>query len=140
MRGARLAVIVAALGYFVDIYDLLLFGIVRKTSLLGIGVAEKDLLSAGTFLLNVQMGALLVGGVGVLESGVFERAKADSKIARGSFLSLFANAARARRYVSVILVGVPIWYVVAILITFSPEVGKAMGMKQAPDAALAIMV
>src|SRR5207248_10357108 len=38
MRGARLAVVVAALGYFVDIYDLLLFGIVRKTSLIGIGV------------------------------------------------------------------------------------------------------
>src|SRR5215471_11168800 len=63
MRGARLAVIVAALGYFVDIYDLLLFGIVRKSSLLGIGVAEKDLLEAGTLLLNVQMGALLVGGI-----------------------------------------------------------------------------
>jgi MFS transporter, putative metabolite:H+ symporter len=255
MRGVRLAVIVAALGYFVDIYDLLLFGIVRRTSLIGIGVPEHDLLSAGAFLLNVQMGALLVGGilwgtlgdkrgrlsvlfgsiilyslanianglvhtlpqyavaraiaglglvgelgagitlvsesldaksrgygttivasvgilgavvaalvasytpwrtsyfiggglglallllrVGVLESGVFERVKADKNIARGSFLSLFATWERAKRYVSVILVGVPIWYVVSILITFSPEVGKAMGMTKPPDAAFAIMV
>jgi putative MFS transporter len=61
-------------------------------------------------------------------------------VVRGSFMSLFANATRARRYVSVILVGVPIWYVIGILVTFSPEVGKAMGLKVAPDAALAIIV
>jgi MFS family permease len=256
MRGAaRLAVVVAALGYFVDIYDLLLFGIVRKTSLLGIGVHEADLLSTGTFLLNVQMGALLIGGilwgtlgdkrgrlsvlfgsivlysianianglvhtlpqyavarffagiglagelgagitlvsesldkeargygttlvasvgilgavvgalvakltfwrtsyfiggglglallllrVGVLESGLYERIKTAPGIARGSFLRLFASRDRARRYVSVILVGVPIWYSVAILVTFSPEVGAAMGMAKVPDPAFAIMM
>jgi len=254
-RGARLAVVVAALGYFVDIYDLLLFSIVRKASLTDIGIREADLLRAGTLLLNVQMGALLLGGilwgtlgdkrgrlsvlfgsiilyslanvangfvhtfgqyavarfvagiglagelgagitlvsesldkesrgygttivasvgilgavagalvakltfwrtsyfiggglgltllllrVGVLESGLFERVKNDAGIARGSFLRLFASAKRARKYVSVILVGVPIWYSVAILVTFSPEVGKAMGMKPAPDAGFAVML
>ncbi len=254
-RRRNLAVVVAALGYFVDIYDLLLFGIVRKASLHDIGVPDRDLLSAGTFLLNVQMGALLVGGiiwgtlgdkrgrlsvlfgsivlysianiangfvhtlpqyaiarliaglglagelgagitlvsetldketrgygttivasvgimgavvgalvakltfwrtsyfiggglglallllrVGVLESGVFERVKKDSSVARGSFLKLFSSWSRARRYVSVVCVGVPIWYVVAVLVTFGPEVGKAMGLQTAPDAGFAIMV
>lgn len=56
-------VIVAALGYFVDIYDLLLFSIVRKPSLLALGVTEADLLSEGEFLLQVQMVGLLTGGI-----------------------------------------------------------------------------
>ena len=53
-------VIVAALGYFVDIYDLLLFSIVRRPSLLALGVPESGLLSEGEFLLQVQMTGLLV--------------------------------------------------------------------------------
>ncbi len=56
-------VIVAALGYFVDIYDLLLFSIVRRPSLLALGVPESSLLSEGEFLLQVQMTGLLVGGI-----------------------------------------------------------------------------
>lgn len=56
-------VIVAALGYFVDIYDLLLFSIVRRPSLLALGVTEGNLLSEGEFLLQVQMTGLLVGGI-----------------------------------------------------------------------------
>ncbi|MBS1558073.1 MAG: MFS transporter [Bacteroidetes bacterium] len=56
-------VIVAALGYFVDIYDLLLFSIVRKPSLSSLGVAGENLLSQGEFLLQVQMAGLLIGGM-----------------------------------------------------------------------------
>ena len=56
-------VIVAALGYFVDIYDLLLFSIVRRPSLLALGVTETELLSKGEFLLQIQMTGLLVGGI-----------------------------------------------------------------------------
>ncbi|HRK55828.1 MAG TPA: MFS transporter, partial [Cyclobacteriaceae bacterium] len=58
-----LPVIVAALGYFVDIYDLLLFSIVRIPSLQSMGVAPEALLDEGEFLLQVQMTGLLVGGV-----------------------------------------------------------------------------
>ena len=58
-----LPIIVAALGYFVDIYDLVLFGIFRKPSLQAIGL-EGDLLeSAGHTLINVQMIGMLVGGL-----------------------------------------------------------------------------
>lgn len=59
-------VIVAALGYFVDIYDLLLFTIVREPSLQGIGVVLSDkaqVLSASTTIINWQMVGLLIGGV-----------------------------------------------------------------------------
>ena len=56
-------VIVAALGYFVDIYDLLLFSIVRMPSLISLGVPEDQLFARGEFLLQAQMTGLLIGGI-----------------------------------------------------------------------------
>ena len=58
-----LPVIVAALGYFVDIYDLLLFTIVKKTSMLGVGATESTLLVDSTRVINWQMTGLLLGGI-----------------------------------------------------------------------------
>lgn len=60
------AVIVAALGYFVDIYDLLLFTIVREPSLGALGVDLKtsaDVIAASTKVINWQMWGLLIGGI-----------------------------------------------------------------------------
>src|SRR5690606_25478045 len=62
-RVLSLPVIVAALGYFVDIYDLLLFSIVRRPSLISLGVPQEELFNAGEYLLMWQMGGLLVGGI-----------------------------------------------------------------------------
>ncbi len=62
----NIAVIVAALGYFVDIYDLLLFTIVREPSLQGIGVDLSDtpaVIAASTSIINWQMVGLLIGGI-----------------------------------------------------------------------------
>jgi len=56
-------VIVAALGYFVDIYDLILFGIVKEPSLRDIGVLDEDMFAVGTHLLNMQMIGMLLGGI-----------------------------------------------------------------------------
>ena len=56
-------VIVAALGYFVDIYDLILFSIVRISSLKSLGVTGDALLSDGVLLLNMQMAGMLIGGI-----------------------------------------------------------------------------
>lgn len=58
-----LTIIVAALGYFVDVFDLLLFTIVRVQSLKDIGVPEKDLLDAGVTIISWQMAGLLLGGL-----------------------------------------------------------------------------
>lgn len=62
-RAIYLAVLVSALGYFVDIYDLLLFGIVRVPSLRALGVHEDRMLEVGMHLLNMQMAGMLLGGV-----------------------------------------------------------------------------
>src|SRR5687768_4983664 len=59
----QIPVIVAALGYFVDIYDLLLFSIIRVESLRSLGVLDANLLNDGVYLLSVQMGGLLIGGI-----------------------------------------------------------------------------
>lgn len=62
----NLAVIVAALGYFVDIYDLLLFTIVREPSLQALGINKGDtkaMLTASTTIINWQMVGLLIGGI-----------------------------------------------------------------------------
>ncbi|MCE2995287.1 MAG: MFS transporter [Cyclobacteriaceae bacterium] len=246
-------VIVAALGYFVDIYDLLLFSIVRKPSLASMGVAEADLLSQGEFLLQVQMTGLLVGGliwgimgdkrgrlsvlfgsillyslaniangfvttvdqyavlrfiagiglagelgagitlvseslpprlrgygttlvaavgllgavlanfvakhfdwqiayfiggglglllliarVSVFESGIFLKVK-ESSVQRGNFFQLFNQKERFIKFMGCIFIALPIWFVIGILITFSPEFAKALGVEGVISAGDAVM-
>jgi MFS family permease len=250
-----LGVVVAALGYFVDMYDLVLFSVVRVPSLKSIGISGQALVDQGTLLLNVQMFGMLLGGVawgilgdkrgrlsvlfgsiilyslanvanafansmpeflvlrffaGVglagelgagitlvaerlatsqrgqgaalvaclgllgavaaslvaeqldwrsaylvggaigfvllglcyrsLESGLFESLKSSQpEISRGNFLSLFLRRERFVRYISCILVGLPLWYVVGILITFSPEFAKLLGIRGEITAGRAVM-
>ncbi|MBX2964486.1 MAG: MFS transporter [Cyclobacteriaceae bacterium] len=246
-------VIVAALGYFVDIYDLLLFSIVRIPSLRGLGVPDAQLFDQGEFLLRVQMGGLLVGGiiwgimgdkrgrlsvlfgsillyslanianglvtsveqyalfrfiagiglagelgagitlvaevlptrlrgygttlvatvgllgavlaniiaknfdwqiayfiggglglllliarVSVFESGMFLNLK-EKVVERGNFLSLFTDYNRFKRFMNCILIGLPIWFTIGILITFSPEFSEAIGVLEPIIAGDAVM-
>jgi MFS family permease len=237
-----LPVIVAALGYFVDIYDLVLFSIVRVPSLKSFGLTGKELTDYGVDLLNMQMAGMLVGGIlwgilgdrkgrlkimfgsiflyslaniangmitsipayyalrfiagiglagelgagitlvsevlhtsirgygtmlvasvgvsgailanfiantyewrnafiigGVLgllllitrisvaESGMFRAMNEKIGMSRGNMAALFTDRKRFFRYLNSILIGIPIWFVVAVLITFSPEFAKALG-------------
>ena len=82
-RATLLTIIVAALGYFVDIFDLLLFSIVRVQSLKDLGLAGDELLSSGIMLLNVQMAGLLIGG---LLWGVFGDRYGRKSVLFGSIL------------------------------------------------------
>ena len=59
----NIAVVVAALGYFVDIYDLLLFNIVRVDSLTDMGLSAALVKSEGEFIISIQMIGLLIGGI-----------------------------------------------------------------------------
>jgi MFS family permease len=63
MKQLRSLIIVTALGYFVDIYDLILFSIVRVQSLTSLGVASDQLMNVGVYLINAQMIGMLIGGV-----------------------------------------------------------------------------
>ncbi len=62
-RATMITIFVAALGYFVDVFDLLLFSVVRIQSLKDLGVPEVDVLNTGIMLINVQMAGLLIGGL-----------------------------------------------------------------------------
>lgn len=250
----QLPVLVAALGYLVDMYDLFLFSVVRVPSLKALGVDGDRLLSEGISLLNAQMAGLLIGGIfwgilgdkrgrlsvlfgsillyslaniangfvtsldqyvglrfiaglglagelgagitlvteilpkqirgygttlvatmgvlgailayfmadlfdwrisyfigggmglmllvlrfNVLESGLFINSQKRG-LSRGSVGMLFSNKARLAKYLQSILVGLPIWFVVGILITFSPEFGKALGLSAPVVAGKAVML
>jgi putative MFS transporter len=246
-------VIVAALGYFVDIYDLLLFSIVRKPSLIALGVPAEQLLEKGEFLLRVQMGGLLIGGliwgimgdkrgrlsvlfgsilmyslanigngfatsvgqyailrfiagvglagelgagitlvseilptrlrgygtalvatiglfgavlanfvakqfdwqiayfiggglglmlliarISVMESGIFLKIKQED-VDRGNLMQLINKWDRLRKFVGCIFIGLPIWFVIGVLITFSPEFAAVMGLTKSINAGDAVM-
>jgi MFS family permease len=248
------AVIVGALGYFVDVYDLILFSIVRSASLKDLGFSGDQILERGIHLLNLQMLGMLAGGIifgilgdrmgrvvllfssillysianianglvhsveayavwrfiagvglagelgggitlvseilskeargygtmivstvgvfgavvgglvagmvhwrtayfiggglglvllilrmSVAESGMFKQLRTNpAQIARGNFLSLFTNWNRFAKYVRCILIGLPLWFVSGILVTFSPEISKALQIQGAIDAAHAV--
>src|SRR5690606_11807779 len=89
-------VIVAALGYMVDIYDLLLFGIVRIPSLKGIGVPDAEVLDQGIRLINFQMVGLLLGGI---IWGIFGDRKGRKSVLFGSIL-LYSIANIANGFVT----------------------------------------
>ena len=95
-----LTIIIAALGYFVDIYELLLFSIVRKPSLLGIGVEDLaiPMLEASTKVINWQMTGLLLGGI---LWGVLGDKKGRLSVLFGSIL-LYSIANFATGYVQTI--------------------------------------
>ncbi|MEO6721952.1 MAG: MFS transporter, partial [Ferruginibacter sp.] len=81
---------------------------------------------------------LMLLRIKVLESGIFQKLK-DTNIKRGDIRMLFNNKTRALKYITSIIIGLPIWFVVGILITFSPEFGKAMGLDEPVDAGKAVL-
>jgi MFS family permease len=91
------------------------------------------------YIVGGVMGLLLLCfRVGVLESSMFRRA-AEHRAARGDFFALFRSPRRALRYLGTVFVGIPIWFVVGVLMTFCPEIGKALGMSEPPQAGRAVV-
>lgn len=70
---------------------------------------------------------LLIMRIGILESGMFAQAK-KSNAKRGNFLALFSTKKKFLKFISIILVALPVWYVMGILINLCPEMGKALGL------------
>lgn len=86
-----------------------------------------------SFFIGGAMGlALLVMRIGVYESGMFKNIK-EEKVSRGNFFQLFSTWDRVRKYLSIIFVTVPVWYVMGTLVLFSPEYSKLLGL---PDGAI----
>ncbi len=71
--------------------------------------------------------ALLTLRIGTYESDLFEKTE-HSNVTKGDFLSLFTNGARFRKYLACICIGIPIWYVISVLVLSAPELVKALGV------------
>jgi predicted MFS family arabinose efflux permease len=71
---------------------------------------------------------LLILRFNVFESGMFKQVK-ERTVDRGNVMMILTNGKRFGKYMMAILVGLPIWFVVGILITFSPEFGAAKGIE-----------
>ncbi|MFN5023022.1 MAG: MFS transporter [Sediminibacterium sp.] len=78
-----LPVLVAALGYFVDVYDLLLFTIVRQPSVLAVGSTLETIIVDSAHIINWQMSGLLIGGI---LWGIIGDKKGRLKVLFGSIL------------------------------------------------------
>jgi hypothetical protein len=63
----------------------------------------------------------------------------NGTVARGDFRLLLSDRRRVLRYLCSILIGVPIWFVIGVLVTFSPEFGKALGLAAPPNPAYAVL-
>jgi MFS family permease len=82
--------------------------------------------------------SLLLLRVKVAESGMFGKLKQQENTKRGDFFSLFTDRKRFFKYLQCIAIGVPLWYVVGILITLSPEFGKILHIKGEVNAGTAV--
>jgi MFS family permease len=82
--------------------------------------------------------ALLLLRITVFESGMFHEVK-KMDVQRGNFFMLFNNGQRLRKYLFSILIGLPTWFVIGVLVTFSKEFGEHFGIKEKIDAGKAIM-
>ncbi len=88
-----------------------------------------------SYIIGGVMGLLLLLlRIGVLESSMFNQVK-QSNISKGNFLALFQTKERFLKFITIILVALPVWYVMAILITLCPELMKSLHMEDPPKNA-----
>lgn len=75
--------------------------------------------------------------MGVLESGMFKKCQTEN-VERGNFLMVFSNRERLKKFLACIAVGVPMWYVVGILVTLSPEFASALDALETVNAGTSV--
>lgn len=102
------------------------------------------------FLNNWRMSYFIGGGlglmlfvlrIGVYESGMFSSLKEDKNVKKGNFMYLFSHPKLTLKYLNVILIAVPVWYVMYLLVQFAPEMCKALGLQDGPkEGKIPIMV
>ncbi len=84
---------------------------------------------------------LLVLRIGVYESGMFNNLKENKTVNKGNFFYLFSHPKLTLKYLNVILIAVPVWYVMYLLVQFAPEMTKALGLQNGPtEGKIPIMV
>jgi putative MFS transporter len=72
--------------------------------------------------------SLLLLRIGVFESGIFQKVQKQSSISKGNFFSLFSDKRLLKKYLNCILIGLPVWFVIGILVARAPEIAKILGV------------
>jgi MFS transporter, putative metabolite:H+ symporter len=80
----------------------------------------------------------LIARVSVFESGIFLNVK-NKDVERGNFFQLFSSGIRFKKFLGCIFIGLPIWFAIGILITFSPEFANVLNIEGKVSAGNAIM-
>jgi len=95
-----------------------------------------------SYFLGGGMGLLLLFlRIGVFESGMFDQVKQDKSVKKGNFLYLFSHPKLLLKYLNIILIAVPVWFVMYFLVQFAPEMSTALGLVDGPkDGKIPIMV
>jgi|TARA_B110000444_G_scaffold256968_1_gene294483 MFS family permease len=93
------------------------------------------------YFIGGGMGLLLLTlRMSVFESKLYKKLSEKTHVAKGNFLMLFNKRERFMRYLRSILIGLPTWFVVGILISFSPEFARQLGIEQPIDPGKGIMI
>jgi MFS family permease len=82
---------------------------------------------------------LLLLRISVFESGMYTNLQ-SSKVSKGNIFMFFTNAARFKKYLLAILIGLPTWYVIGILITFSKEFAERFNIAEPVDSGKSVML
>ncbi len=95
-----------------------------------------------SYFIGGGMGLLLLFmRIGVFESGMFSEVKQDKKIKKGNFFYLFSHPKLLLKYMNIILIAVPVWFVMYFLVQFAPEMATALGLADGPkEGKIPIMV
>lgn len=95
-----------------------------------------------SYFIGGGMGLLLLFmRIGVFESGMFDQVKQDKSIKKGNFLYLFSHPRLLLKYLNVILIAVPVWFVMFFLVQFAPEMSTTLGLVGGPtEGKIPIMV
>jgi MFS family permease len=95
-----------------------------------------------SYFIGGGMGLLLLFmRIGVFESGMFAGLKEKHHVKRGNFFYLFSHPKLLMKYLNIILIAVPVWYVMYFLVQFAPEMSRALGLENGPrEGKIPIMV
>lgn len=95
-----------------------------------------------SYFIGGGMGLLLLFmRIGVFESGMFSEVKQDKSIKKGNFFYLFSHPKLLFKYLNIILIAVPVWFVMYFLVQFAPEMTAALGLENGPkEGKIPIMV
>lgn len=120
--------------------------VVASVGLFGAVVAGLTTLGINNWRMSYYIGGgmgllLLFLRIGVFESGMFSHVKSDKTIKKGNFFYLFSHPKLLLKYLNIILIAIPVWFVMFFLVQFAPEMSRELGLVDGPkEGKIPIMV